>query len=332
MTHLYYKESSSKQIKEVLDIFGASSHVDFNNLKILKDDYIYIVELNQIEKNILLSIKKLFSDKKHCLIYFFSEDTHSLMLFQLASLLNVKSVVGKKHNITKIILDIKKDISEYQKTQQQLNIARTVIDEQCFMVFKSKQLIFASQKIYNDFKCKTLDDVDLKICTKLDLDILNQDDTFMQSHFLFDVEEKLYNIKSITSKYNDEKYIYIENTLEVKEDSLSSIDFIKNRIHLIEILKEKVLEKSISESLFGLITMQVENMSNLKKDWSEYEIEMAIADLFLNIAIELGQYTLFAQYDSQLYTTLFEELNFESIKSKATNLNNYILKYTSKQK
>jgi len=139
-------------------------------------------------------------------------------------------------------------------------------------------------------------------------------------------------IQSKTSTISGEKFIYIEDISQEKCKDISGADFIKNRIYFIEILKEKIIEKSISQGLLGIITIEIENMSNLKNDWSEYEIEMAIRDLLLQVEIEIESHTLLAQYDNGLYLTLFEGLDFEALKQKATSIQNHITTYSSKQK
>ncbi len=92
------------------------------------------------------------------------------------------------------------------------------------------------------------------------------------------------------------------------------------------------MEKSISQNLLGITTIQIENMANLRKDWSEYDIEIAIRDLLLEIEIGIKAHTLLAQYDNGLYITLFEGLDFEAIKEQANVIQTHIKNYTSKQK
>ncbi|MDA3908245.1 MAG: PilZ domain-containing protein, partial [Sulfurimonas sp.] len=152
-----------------------------------------------------------------------------------------------------------------------------------------------------------------------------------QNSFNFGASAKTYNIKSITSSYNGDTFIYIQSISQDNMQVSSGVDFIKNRIYFIEILKEKILEASISKSLFSIMTIQVENMENLSQYWSEYEIEMSVRDLLLQVKIEIDSHTLLAQYDNNLYLSLFEGLDFESTKQKASTLQAKISAYTSKQ-
>ncbi len=324
MLHLFYKDSSSKQLQETAGAFASCEHLDISEIDSVREDELYLVEIDKSEKTLLLHIKKLLIDKTKSLIYFFINDSHNLMLFQLASLLNVKSIITPKHDTNKIILNIKKDLSLNKTSQLEHTIAKTLMQEHSFMIFNSKELKYASEKLYSEFNCKDLNDVKLKVCSKFDLDDFLNSDTSLENNFAF--------IKSITSDFNGDKFIYVENNLQNKHKDLSEIDFIKNRIYFIEILKEKILERSISKGFLGIITAQIENISNLRNFWSEYEVEMAIRDLLLHVEIELDAHTILAQYDNSLYVTLFEDIDFKSTKQRAADIQNHISSYTQKQK
>ncbi|WP_372999749.1 PilZ domain-containing protein [Sulfurimonas sp.] len=332
MVHLYYKTSTSKQLSDTVDAFESCEFIDISNTKSLKYDEIYLVEIDKIEKALLLHIKNLLASKTESLIYFFINDSHNLMLFQLASMLNVKSIITPKHDTSKIISNIKTELLKNKNAQIQNSIAKSIIKDQCFMLFDSNGLKFASNKLYDEFKCTDLEMVKSRICLELDLAALLKEDISQQKSFNFTGSTQAYNIRSSTSSYNDNKFIYIENISQDAMQLSSGVNFIKNRIYFIEILKEKILETSISKSLFSIITIQIENMSNLRLYWSEYEIEMSIRDLLLQVEIEIDSSTLLAQYDNNLYLTLFEGLDFESTKQKASTIQAKISTYTSKQK
>ncbi|NOR57916.1 MAG: PilZ domain-containing protein, partial [Sulfurimonas sp.] len=331
MVHLYYKTSTSKQLSDTVDAFESCELIDISNAQSLKYDEVYLVEIDKIEKTLLLHIKKLLASKTESLIYFFISDSHNLMLFQLASMLNVKNIITPKHDTSKIISNIKTELLHNKNIQIQNSIANSLIKDQCFMLFDSNGLKFASDKLYDEFECTDLEMVKSRICLELDLATLLKQDISQQNSFNFSGSTKTYNIRSTTSSYNGDTFIYIESVLEDAKRVSSGVTFIKNRIYFIEILKEKLLETSISQNLFSIITIQVENMSNLRLYWSEYEIEMAIRDLLLQVEIEIDSHTLLAQYDNNLYLTLFEGFDFEATKHKATTIQSHISAYTSKQ-
>jgi hypothetical protein len=331
LIHLYYKTTSSKQVQDTKNAFGDCKVVDISNLQSIGYDEVFLVEIDQIEKNILIHIRKLLQNKTQSLIYFFIKDSHSLILFQLASLLNVKTIVTPKHDVAKLILNIKKELLNHRRVQQEHAIAKTLVNDECFVVFSSDKLMFASKKLYDDFKCENLEMVESKICSQIDVRNFLDNNITEQNSFKFTSSPKIYNIRSMTSSFNNDTYLYIDLVPQTKNFNVNSLDFIKNRIYFIEILKEKVLESSITQCQFSIITIQVENISNLREYWSEYEIEMAIRDLLLQLEISIESFTLLAQYDNNLYLTLFEGLDFEQTKQKAYKMQAHISAYTSTQ-
>ncbi len=331
MIHLYNKTSTSKQLSATVGAFESCELIDISNVQSLKNDEIYLVEIDEIEKSLLLHLKKLLAPKTESLIYFFIYNSHSLMLFQLASMLNVKAIITPKHDTDKIISNIKTELQLKKNSKIQNSIAKALIKDECFMIFDLDGLKFASDKLYDEFKCTDLEMVKSKICLELDLAKFLEQNISEEYSFNFTDSTKRYNIRSTTSSYNGDTFIYIESVFQDAKQVSSGLDFIKNRIYFIEILKDKILETSISQSLFSIITIQVENMSNLHLYWSEYEIEMAIRDLLLQIEIEIDSHTLLAQYDNNLYLTLFEGLDFESTKQIANTIQTKISTYISKQ-
>ncbi|MCD6191802.1 MAG: PilZ domain-containing protein [Sulfurimonas sp.] len=332
MVHIFYKTSTSKQILEISNTFESIEKLDISGLKTIENYDVYFVEIDKVEKEILLHIKQLLSNKTESLIYFFINDSHSLMLFQLSALLNVKTIITQKSDMTKILESIKKDIAYQKVTRLEHVIADTMIHDHCFMIFDSNKLKYVSQKLYDDFSCKNLDDVKLKVCTQFKLgDLLNNIISF-EDNVAFTSNSKIYNIDVGPSTVNSDKFIYLETVPESVSHNNIDVDFIKNRIYFIEVLKEKILEKSMSDSKLGVITIQVENIEKLKDDWKAYDIEESIHDLLLEINGAIQSHDLLAQYDNGLYLILFDGLDFEAVKSKALTIQNHILTYIKDKK
>jgi len=235
LLHLYYKSSLSKQISDITKAFEFSKTLDISKVDTLDHADVYLVEIQKIEKTLLLHIRKLLSNKTGSLIYFFVDEAPNLMLFQLAFFLGVKNILTPRNETLKVISDIKRD---------------------------------------------TL-------------------------------------LKKIA--------------LQSVQTEQTSIDFIKTRIYFIERLKEKLLKENLSKNIYSIITINIENMDTLCNFWSEYEIEMAIRDLLLQVELDIDAHTLLAQYSHRLYITLFEGLDFEATKQKAYTIQKRLLEYSSKE-
>jgi len=323
MIHIYYKDNNSKLIKEVINTLGGCKKIDISDASTLEDSNIYFVEINNFDKDVLLHIKKLLIDKKRSLIYFFITDSQNLMVFQLASLLKVSSVITPKQTPDKIVQIIKKNILEKESLIKDTKIARMLTQESSFMIFSAKKLVFASQKLYNDFDCKDLNMVQSQLCSLFDLNKFLEND--------IQIEDKSFKIISKTSLINDEKFIFIEKVLNNKAEQKYPIDFIQNRIYFIEKLKEKVLENTILSKELGVITLAIENIDKLREELKEYEIEMSVRDLLFKVALEIDSNATVAQYDDDLYVILCDKASFEELKEKASTIQKKIISYTNTQ-
>lgn len=323
MVHLYHTSTNSKQIEETIEALDNCTKIDISNISNLDNDDVYLVEIDNADKNILLQIKKLLIDKKQSLIYFYITDSQNLMLFQLASLLNVSSIFTHKQTTDKIVETIKKEILEKKAIKLDIQRAKILMQEYSFMIFDNKELVFASQKLYDDFECKDLEMLSANVCSLCDIEALLKDDIVIENNFL--------KAKSKTSTFSGEKFIYIEKDGSKIEKHSHEIDFIQNRIYFIEMLKEKVLENTMSSKELGIITIEIENVSKLREEWSEYEIEMSVRDLLFKVALEIDSDSLVAQYDDDLYVILCNKSNFKELEEKAHLIQKKTIAYSNTQ-
>ena len=314
---------------DVSKAFEFCDALDISKMHEVRYADVYFVEIQKIEKTILLHIKKLLSDKTDSLIYFFIDDSQNLMLFQLAALLNVKNIITPKHETSKIISQIKQDILFKKTTAQNKEIVSVFSDNISFMIIKENKLSYASEKLLHDFKSKDLNALELNLCSKIDLKLLLEKETTKEVNIAFDETSKTYNIKSIGSKLGLDKYIFVEDTSQKKPIKNKNLDFIKSRFSFMEVLKETLLEKK--PTTYFIITISIENIDSLRKFWNDYEIETEISNLLLQVKSEINSDTILAQYDNKLYLTLFKELDFEVTKQKAQTFQKHILTYTAKE-
>ncbi len=332
MIHLYKHQSVSEQVNAIVKSFVDVKSIDIANFDAIEKSDIYFVEIDKVEKEFLLLIKKLLINKKESLIYFYINDSHSLMLFQLSSFLNVKNIFTKKNDLTAIVAKINADLLKHKGIKQNHQLIDHLTNQHYFMLFESSKLLMASQKIYNDFACKTLEEISSVLCSKLELEIFLSKDMVLDKELILAGEKKHLKVSSVRSEENNQTILYLQKGKEVHSEDNSKMSFIKIRIFFIEMLKERILEQDIVKSELGIITVAIENMSALRDDWADYDIEMAIKDLLLQVEIEIDSHTLIAQYSNNLYISLFEGLEFEDLKQEAIKINTYLSQHIKKQK
>ncbi len=332
MLHLYKHQLGSIQINEVLKLFSNTKSIDIADAKSVEESDVYFVEIQKIEKEFLLHIKRLLSSKKDALIYFYINDSHSLMLFQLSSFLNVKSIFTKKNDLNSIVSKINTDLIKFQSINQEHQMIENLSANYFFVLFESNKLVMASQRVYDEFGYTKLDEVDAYLETELDMKSILKKDITLKKELSFLDQKEYFSISSVCNQKNNQTIIYFEKINKNQEDDSSKMDFIKVRILFIERLKEKILEQTIVKSELGLITLGIDNMVNLRDDWEDYDIEIAVKNLLLQVKIELDTHSFIAQYNNNLYITLFEDLDFDALKAEAIKINTLLAEYTKKQK
>lgn len=93
LCHLYNKSTNSPHIKKILESFKGSASFSIDNIDKTKNYNIYLIETNEVDKELTLTLKKFFDSKPNMLIYFLVPKNYTLILFQLAFLLGAKTVI-----------------------------------------------------------------------------------------------------------------------------------------------------------------------------------------------------------------------------------------------
>ncbi len=329
--HLYYKTSISPTIKEILNSFDRSDSIDISKINSVAPSSIYIVELAKVDKILSAKLKEIFESHSHSLIYFLIAKEYNLMLFQTAFLLKVKTVITQNQDTQKVIIKIKNDLVVHENEYIQNSLGKSLLQTQHFMFYKNNKLFFVSNKIFEDFRCESLEDIEKNVCSKLLLDELLVEDSFMKHSIKNNYQKDVsYSVRSNSINEN-EKIIYLEPYMDEKIPE-RAFSFISNRLSFIELVKDKLIEKSISKKSFSIITLQIENIKKLQTDLSELELQYFLKELLLQVELHLDKKIILAQYDKDFYVALFEDLDFEGLKTKAQDFHNKLLNFFKNHK
>ena len=336
LCHLFYKVTNSIHIDAILSSFDNSISIDLNLTNSVDDYDIYIIELDQITKEITSKVKDIFKLKKDSLIYFIVPKNYNLILFQLAFLVNAKTLITQKQDSDKVIKKIKSDYKIFTNNNFERTLAKSLIKTQNILCFKNNEPVFASEQFLIIFECGCISDIKDRIFSQIDLDKLLTDDISLTKQILISSNKKeMFLIKSVSINVNNpqsykEKLIYFESY--VSESSCNKLDFVLSKIRFIELLKDKILEKSISNKSFSVITIHIENLKKIEIELNKLEKENLIKEFLIFTESILEKKIVFAQYNQEFYVTLFEDINFKDLKVRAQNFHIEYKKFISKQK
>jgi len=336
LCHLFHTQTDSIHVDVILDSFENSTSIDLNNTSEIGDYEIYIIELNQITKDITSKVKEIFKSKKDVLTYFIVPDKYNLIFFQLAFLLNAKTLITQKQDSLKVVKKIKSDYKIFIERNFESRLAESLINTQNILYFKDSELIYANKQFLSLFECKDLIEVKEKILLQIDLDKLLTDDILITKPIVNSLDKKeTFLIKSMTLDVNNghlykEKFLSFES--HVNNIICSELDFVLSKIRFIELLKDKLLEKSISNKSFSVITIHIENLKKIESGLTKIEKENFIKEFLIFTESILDKKIVFAQYNQEFYVTLFEDISFENLKKRAQNFHIEFKKFISKQK
>lgn len=330
--HLYNQSSNSSQIKKILQSFDNSISLSIDDIEETRYYNVYLIETNDVDKELTLKLKKFFDSKPNMLIYFLVPKDYSLILFQLAFLLGAKTVITPNQSTDKTVAKIKNDYKSYETRYLENLLGKTFIKREAILLFKNNKAVFASKEFLQEFKCENLSMVKEKILSQIDIDtFLLEDEKIIKPITNTLDEEKKYFLRSMSINENNEKAVLVEPYLQEK-GLTKELSFVSTRVCFIELLKDKLIEKSISQKSFSVITIGIENMKKLEIDLNKAEMEELLKEFLIHVESLLDKKLILAQYSRDFYVTLFEDVVYEKIKEKAQSFHTQLLKYIHKQK
>lgn len=332
LCHLYNKSTNSSHVNKILQSFDNSASFSIDDIEKTRGYNTYLIEANEVDKELSLKLKKFFDSKPNMLIYFLVPKDYTLILFQLAFLLGAKTVITLNQSTEKTVSKIKSDYKSYETKYLENLLGKTFIKKQAVILFKNKKAVFANKEFLQEFKCENLSSVKEKILSQMDTEtLLLEDEKTIKIISNTQNEQKKYFLRSMSINDNDEKIILVEPYLQEK-GLINELNFVSTRVGFIELLKDKLIEKIISKKSFSVITIGIENMKKLEIDLNKVEMEDMLKDFLINVDALLDKKLILAQYSRDFYVTLFEDIEFEEIKGKAQNFHTQLLNYIHKQK
>lgn len=332
LCHLYYQNKQALFIDNLGSLFPSSNSLDIANIESLDEYDVYILEFEKIDKTLMQNIRALFENKPHALLYFLVSKEYNLLLFQLAFLLGSKAFFTPTQDADKIFAKIKNDMKLHEEEFLHTLLGKITLQSQLFLLFKKEKLFFASKSFLQDFNCTNLEEIQKNILSTLDIkEILSKDALHAMPIENRHKQDYFYHLRTISINQKNEKVLFFEPFIQ-KKNLGEEFSFIIPRLSFIELLKDKIIETGVEHKPLSLVTIQIENMSSLRKSMNELEIENMMRDFLLQVKILLQNKIFFGQYDKDLYVALFEKNSFEEVEKIANEFHLKLSNYLQKQK
>lgn len=302
--------------------------VDIENMCKPKEHYdFYLVDLDNVDKQVSADIHYFFENVQNPLIYFFVPKDYKISLIQLAFMVQAKSIITTIQDTNKVITKIHKDYQFHLEQDKALSLGTSLVNNHSYLIYKDNELTFASEQLLRDLDCSSKEEAHRILSSKIEIDdILERENAI--NKFVYKINQDItFFVKSIRS----ENYTLI--SLEVNNDYEQSCgnntNYISTRLSFIELLKDKMLEKMMSNKNLAILTMRVESVS---KSITKIEEENFRKKFIYEIEQILDSKISLAEYHTDFYVALFENTTFQELKDRAKNYHLQILNFLNKQK
>jgi hypothetical protein len=325
--HNKSKETFSSHQKIFLEQFPNNDLIDLNTTKKPEFDYdIYLVDLGVVDKNVSALIHDFFEFISNPLIYFFVPKNYKISLIQLAFMVEAKSVITTIQDTNKVIKKIHKDYQLHLEHDKALSLGNSLVNHHSYMIFKDLEPTFASEQLLRDLECETQEDVYNIISNKTDINNLIENEECI-SRTIKKIDKWVFFVKSIKS----ENYTFVSFELneEYEPTNINNTDHVSTRLTFIELLKDKMLEKMVSDKPLTLLSIKIDSIS---KSIDKIDEENFRKKLAYEINQIIDNKLIFTQYNTDFYVLMFEGISFEDLKNQAKNYHLQILNFLTREK
>ncbi|MBN2782902.1 MAG: hypothetical protein JXQ66_06645, partial [Campylobacterales bacterium] len=313
---VFLEQFPQNDILNIEKIKKPNQHYDF-----------YLIDLDKIDKQVSADIHYFFEDIQNPLIYFFIPKDYKISLIQLAFMVQAKSIITTIQDTNKVINKIYKDYQFHLEQDKALSLGTSLLNNHSYIIYKGNELTFASEQLLRDLNCSTKEEAHKILFSKIEIDEILEHENAINK-FIYKINQDVtFFVKSVKS----ENYTLI--SLEINNDYEQSCGnnttHISTRLTFIELLKDKMLEKMMSNKNLVILTMRIDSVS---KSIAKIEEENFRKKFLYEIEQIIDNKLVLAEYHTDFYVALFEDISFSELKDKAKNYHLQILNFLNKQK
>lgn len=292
-----------------------------------KNHDIYLVDVDFVDKKISIKINEFFYDIETPLIYFLLPKEYKTALIQLAFMLDSKSIITVSQDTTKAIAKIDKDYERHTQQNKVLSLGNNLVNHHSYMIYKNSEFSYASQQLLKDLGCKTMQEVHKKVSKHINIDDFFIDEEPVKRLISRTLDKNsVFFIKGIRSDGFVLISFELNNDYEPKQNTK---EYISTRLSFIELLKDKILEKMVSDKDICIMTIDLYGIS---KVLSLKDEEIFIKKFLFEVELIIDSKLILAQYDDGFFTVLFENISFKNMQKKAQNYYLQMMTFFNKHK
>ena len=312
LCYLYFENITYTSVKEFAKNFEEVEYVDIATAKSVGDFNAYVVDIAEFDQEKTKKLHTLLKSKEEKLIYLFSYGATNRFFYQFAYILHVDAILSVKQSVEKNIQTITTAYTNEIQRKKYAYIGKFASEKLLYMVFKSQNLLFASETLMSAFRCRSLEDVKTNVCQKLPLEkLLAHSSTTAVCEQFFDEE----NIECVKSFYNNGEYLVFIERYNYKELFKTNAKELTTRLYFVDYLKE-TLEHGFGGE-YAIMTVKIANFKKIGNLIGKTDLESFSAKFIYKTKEILAEYEIFSEYSQDFFVLMYNNQSFEALEQKA---------------
>jgi len=315
LSHIYFDEAKLTifdTAKKEYPHFKSFNINDTGN-KIPPSDFL-IIEIGQSSKDKLKALVSILTKSKPLATYIFADDVENGLLLKFALHFGISDVLPLKNDDNLLISIFTKNpnkLDDKIDTFKRIEIEKKISHSFALFLFKDDRLIYANTKAFSLMEDTNLSLIEERLRSDEELSTLLTAKEDAQSSIVIENEfdEKLAYLCLVKHfpQQNEKLLTMIHYKLEEEQKNRSSI---LNRFDFIEILKDKLVQQSITDGPLSLIFINISNLDKLTKAFKGSALHESFKKFLSEIFQLKEENQEVAQWSPNLYIILCENLSF----------------------
>ena len=328
--HLYIDSLALTYLESYKELFLSYQSFDFREKTIdLSSFDIIFLELQTLNKENFRLLNKVVKENCSKDIYIFSQDCDNPFLLKFAlhfSLNKISSLQSTDEEMDKLLVESSQKCLSHHADAMQLEISKKINSLFSILLLKNNALIFANDKAKKLFNTDTIAYIESVVKNDEGIySLIQSDKSDSVDVFLENDKQETWNYVFYCDmiKGSDEKLITILPLGQVEEEDafLATI----NRFKFIELLKDRLVQNSISQTPMSLVCVTIGNYDKLIESSGSIVVHEFLKKFITKLCFYKNSCQDLAQWSPHFFLFLIEGEEFENVKKELDSMHQKLI-------
>ncbi len=337
ISHLYFGKNGLKSLDGLLEKFENFSSIDASKNAISsKESNLYIVEINTLDKNILKLVQNLSNRHHRSHIYIFSDISDNPVLLKFCLGIGVKNIFSTNVNdeiLIKFLDRALKKVAIDKHTHNYTYLGEHIDKIFPVVIYLKNKITFANNAAKKFFNSENYHFIEKIIKKNIELYKLIEDKVSINKFIMLENGKKEFKEQLCSLFYDKEEQKTILNILineNILDDEIAKLT--QNRFIFIEKLKDRLVQNDVDAKEMYITMISVDNGDKIKRNFSKLEYFNFLKNFILQIDKFKNCPEKIVEWSQDLFVIIYENLDFESMKSAMALMHHNLVKSQKKTK